>query len=300
MLTTKGFHMLMSVRTRTGIAAASVATLGLISGGLAPAAVSDTAARMAPTPKLDVTITKTGHKVVGAKTFKAGRVALKLTVRKSYATAGVIKLKSGYTLKAAEKDLFGVFGPEPDLAGLMRFNNKTTFFGGLAGERGTVLTGTVVLPKAGKYILYDFGGPHFVKLATLNVTGPAVKRPAPQSDARVVAKSGARFGGSKTLPHKGTLTFKNAATDSPHFLSMQHVAKGTTREKVLKCLANPDCQFKFGREGTLDLEVLDQGKSSTVDYDLPRGTYVQMCFYPDHMTGAPHANMGMVRIVTLK
>ncbi|HSV38609.1 MAG TPA: hypothetical protein VLI04_07595 [Nocardioidaceae bacterium] len=289
----------MSVRTRAGIAAASVATLGLISGGLAPAAVSDTAARMAPTPKLTVTLTKDGHTVDGPKTFKAGRVALEVKVRKRYGAVGVIKLKAGYTLKAAEQDLFSAFGPEPDLARLMKFNRKTTFFGGISGARGTVRDGTIVLPRAGKYLIYDFGGPHFVRLATLNVTGPAVKRPVPHSDGLVVAKTDARWGGSKTLPHKGTLTFKNAATDSPHFLSMGRVARGTTRAQVLACIAE-EGPCGFFRDESLDLEPLDEGKSMTVNYDLPRGTYVQLCFYPDHMTGAPHAAMGMVRIVTLK
>ena len=38
----------------------------------------------------------------------------------------------------------------------------------------------------------------------------------------------------------------------------------------------------------------------TVDYDLPAGQYVIMCFFPDpHMGGMPHALMGMLRMIHL-
>ena len=294
--------MLMSLRTRAGIAAASVATLGLVAGGLAPAAVGSSSSR-ASTPKLTVVIGKDGFTVKGPRTFKAGRVALKLTVRHRFHTAGVVKLAKGYTLKAAQNDLFAAFGNPPDVPGdlsrLMKFNRKTTFFGGLAGGRGTVLSGTVFLPRRGTYILYDFGG-NLTRMATLKVTGPRVARPAPQIDAEVLALTGSRFGGSKTLPHQGTLKYTNKA-DQPHFLSMARVANGTTKPMALACIREePTCDPRIFRSGSLDIEPIDPGKSQTVNYDLPRGTYVQMCFYPDHMTGAPHAVMGMVRIVKLK
>jgi hypothetical protein len=286
------------------MAAAAVATLGLVAGGLAPTATgattATTAARLAPTPQLNVTFTKAGHTVKGPRTFKAGRVAIHLTVRNKFHTAGVIKLARGYTLKEAEADLFAVFGPAPDLSKLMRFNRKTTFFGGPAGGRGTSIDSTILLPRAGTYLMYDFGGEHIARIATLKVTGPRVARPAPTVDGTVVAMTGSRFGGSKTLPHAGTLKFTNKA-DQPHFLSMGQVANGTTRAQALACIREePSCDPSIFRSGSLDIEPLDPGKSQTVKYDLPRGTYVQMCFYPDHMTGAPHAAMGMVRIVKLK
>jgi hypothetical protein len=38
----------------------------------------------------------------------------------------------------------------------------------------------------------------------------------------------------------------------------------------------------------------------TVDYDLPAGQYVVMCFFPDpKMGGMPHALMGMLEMITL-
>jgi hypothetical protein len=33
---------------------------------------------------------------------------------------------------------------------------------------------------------------------------------------------------------------------------------------------------------------------------LPKGEYVEVCFFPDPKTGMPHAYMGMIGTVTLK
>jgi hypothetical protein len=34
-------------------------------------------------------------------------------------------------------------------------------------------------------------------------------------------------------------------------------------------------------------------------YDLPRGEYLIACFWPDRLTGMPHAFMGMWKLVQL-
>jgi hypothetical protein len=111
-----------------------------------------------------------------------------------------------------------------------------------------------------------------------------------------------RFAGSRNLPAKGTITFKNASINSPHFLALQHVKKGTTRREIIKAFnsgpgsggPNP---FLDGSVGT---DVVGPGQSQTLTYSLPAGTYVEACFFPDLQTGMPHAMMGMVRIVHLK
>jgi hypothetical protein len=46
--------------------------------------------------------------------------------------------------------------------------------------------------------------------------------------------------------------------------------------------------------------VISPGRSMTVDYDLPPGQYVLLCFMPDpKMHGMPHALMGMIKMVHL-
>ncbi len=294
--------MFVSARSSWGAAAVSVASLALVSGSLSPAVGSGAAARLAPTPLLKLTITKSDFMLSGPRTFRAGRVAVSLTSR-AEGSAGFVRFKKGYTFKQFRADVQAAFSGDPDgMKFFRRAVRKTTFFGGLGPGGTRTTTGTVVLPKAGRYIVFTFGqsGPAHPK--RLRVTGPPVHRAVPATDGVVRARSGARWGGSKTLPNRGTIKFKNAATDSPHFLIMQHVAKGTTRKEIIDALNAPDGSPPptFFREGSFETDVLSPGRSMTVDYRVPKGTYAQLCFFPDLVSGMPHAMMGMVRIVILK
>ena len=50
----------------------------------------------------------------------------------------------------------------------------------------------------------------------------------------------------------------------------------------------------------METGTLSPGRSMTVDYDLPAGQYVVMCFFPDpKMGGMPHSLMGMLRMIHL-
>ncbi len=298
--------MLVSLRTRSGMAALLAATLTLVVGGSSAvtpssATVGAPTVRRAPTPTLDLTITKSDATVRGPRTFKAGRVAVELTAKGGRRTAGLVRFKQGYDFAKFKADILESFSPSPDaLQALNRAIRRSTFYGGVAAERGRTARGTVVLPKAGRYVVYEFGGNVPRKITTLRVTGPRVPRATPASDGTLRARTGARWAGASSLPHRGTLTFANAATDSPHFLQLQHVARGTTRGEVVDCVSDPTCTFDFAREGTAETEVLSPGRRMTLSYRLPRGTYAVMCFFPDPATGMPHALMGMVRIITLR
>ena len=51
----------------------------------------------------------------------------------------------------------------------------------------------------------------------------------------------------------------------------------------------------------MDSGVVSPGHSATFKYNLPKGNYVMLCFWPDaSMGGMPHAFMGMHRPITLK
>jgi hypothetical protein len=108
-----------------------------------------------------------------------------------------------------------------------------------------------------------------------------------------------RFGGAKVLPAKGTITFRNKSSESPHFLDLLHVKKGTTKTDVFNALMsnNPPTFFLNGQVGT---DPVGEGNAQTLTYNLPKGEYVEVCFFPDPKTGMPHAFMGMIGIVTLK
>ena len=50
----------------------------------------------------------------------------------------------------------------------------------------------------------------------------------------------------------------------------------------------------------METGTLSPGRSMTVDYDLPAGQYVVMCFFPDpKMGGMPHSLMGMLKMIHL-
>ena len=46
--------------------------------------------------------------------------------------------------------------------------------------------------------------------------------------------------------------------------------------------------------------MVSPGKTIAVSYNLPRGTYVLLCFVADDVTGIPHAIMGMHLVIRLK
>jgi hypothetical protein len=115
----------------------------------------------------------------------------------------------------------------------------------------------------------------------------------------VTTRNAKRFSGSHVLPASGTLTFHNTATNSPHFLVLQHVKRGTTRHQVIRAL-NSNGAPRFILKDTVGTDVVSPGRSQTLSYKMPRGEYVEMCFFPDLQTGMPHALMGMVRVVHLR
>jgi hypothetical protein len=301
------------LRNSMGLALALTAAFGLVGSGAGAGAVTRAPrahASVASTPKLKVTISKKHFTVSGPRTFQAGRVALTLAAHGSEREVEVASLKKGYTFKDVRADL-AAFGskagsgpngstPKSALKHLNRAINNTHLYGGLDAEAGQTERGTVVLAKPGIYYIFsDEGLPsHPTKLT---VTGPAVKRAAPGSSATVTALTTRRFGGAKTLPAKGTITFKNKSTESPHFLDLIHVKKGTTRQEVLTyLLSGVQSPPPFGLQGQAATDAVGEGSSMTLSYSLPKGEYIEVCFFPDPKTGMPHALMGMIGVVTLK
>jgi hypothetical protein len=220
----------------------------------------------------------------------------------------LVSFKPGFTFAdlVADVKAFGKSqGPTgPTKAGIKHLDDAiahTTLFGGLDAVAGQTLTGTVVLPKAGTYYAYNDSGSFPVQAQALTVTAPSGPTASPASAATVAAVNGYRFGGASTLPATGTITFKNASTQSSHLLELQHVKSGTTRAQVLKSLLNmSNSTPSLARKGSAGTDAVSPGHSETITYSLPKGEYVELCFFPDPKTGIPHAFMGMIRIVHLK
>ena len=156
-------------------------------------------------------------------------------------------------------------------------------------------SGTVVLPKPGEYTVFSFASR---ALAHFDA-GTVKKAPTPKTDGTIVAKQGPKWSGSSTLPAEGTFLFKNADKTVPHFVILQQVPEGTTTDQVLTFLQSEEGPPPF-LEGALETASISSGRKMTVDYDLPAGQYVVMCFFPDpNMGGMPHALMGMLRMIHL-
>jgi hypothetical protein len=295
-----------SVRARLGAAALLVSAVGLIAPSAAPShatvAHHSTARAAAHTPKLHFTISKSG-KVSLAKsssTFRPGRVAFTVTTKNHNATLGFVRFADGYSFKKFQKDLAAT--NKGDMTALTRAIKHTTFYGG-AGDLGAgSVSGTVVLPKAGSYMAYNFGGNLPKAGPVLHATGRPQHRPAPQTTATLTAINGLRFGGASTIPSHGTLLLKNNAVDSPHFFEVDQVTPGTTTQQILDYFQSgsqaPPAFFAGPGFGT---EVIGPHQSMTLKYHLAPGTYAEMCFFPDpKMHGMPHAAMGMIRIITVQ
>lgn len=257
-----------------------------------------------PTPTITVTASKGSFNVTGPRRFSAGRVNLKLVAVKGEQEFAIARLHKGYTLSDLKHDFatYAQSQQNPTPAGmkaLRRVVHHTTFVGGLdSGTGHNTVSGSVVLGMASTYYLFDDQqGPGAGPIITLHVTAKAGSRTAPAVSAVQRAITAKRFRGTTHLPANGTIEFKNDSTNSPHFMFLQHVKKGTTRKQVIKSFkSNGPGPELPGAAGT---DVVFMGHAMTLSYNLPPGDYAEMCFFPDLKTGMPHAFMGMVRIVHL-
>jgi hypothetical protein len=237
-------------------------------------------------------------------------VALQLT---GNGGTDVVSFKKGYSYNKFRKDVaaFGASeGPKgPSKAGLKHLNtalDNTNVYGGLEVGKGQTGNGTVSLDTAGTYYVFNDSGNVPGKGPTkLTVSGAKAHRAPVHSTATVKALTPDRWGGDSSLPAKGTITFKNVSKGmhkSPHFIDMERVKPGTTRKEIIDFLqSGAKGAPPFGLPGpSLDTDIVGPGHSMTVSYKMHPGTYGVLCFFPDPMTGIPHAFMGMVKVVTLK
>jgi hypothetical protein len=297
-----------SLLNYVGFAAAAGAAVGLVGLGAGAAAGTTHAhAAKAKTPTLKVTISK--HlKLVGPRSLQAGHVAVTLKAVGGEREVEVASFKHGYSFKDLRADLLAFGESEgqngPTKAGLRHLNravNHTNLYGGLDTVPGSPEKAVVTLPKAGTYYVYNDSGNLPTQAKKLTVSGPKAKRAKPASSATVIATSAKRFAGATNLPARGSITFKNDSTNSPHFLDLLHVKQGTTRKQVINYLnSGSQAAPPFALNGQAGTDVLGEGQSQTLSYKLHKGEYIELCFFPDLQTGIPHALMGMVRVVHLK
>jgi hypothetical protein len=275
-------------------ATALVASPLLLSPTGATAASGPTTERAA-TPHIKAKLTKKTIKISGADGLRAGRVKLSVSGK------GIVEFamfKKGYDIADFTKDV-NKFGAKNDIKALKHALANTEILGGLAGGG----TGTIVFPKPGEYTPFALGDRGVVAGDAITVRGPKRDTKAPKTDGKIIAKTGPAWGGASTLPAKGTFELKNKGnTGVPHFVVLQQVTEGTTTDQVLQALQSEEegPPPPFILPAGMETGSVSPGRSMTVDYDLPPGQYVVMCFFPDpKMGGMPHALMGMLRMIHL-
>jgi hypothetical protein len=240
---------------------------------------------------ITIKVAKKAITVRGARGLDAGRVEIKV---KGRGTAEVMMFDRGYDVGDFRKDLIA-FERKNDIKALKRFLANTEILGGF--QPGG--SGTIVLPKAGDYAVFSFGSRGFGSF-TAGKAGRSA--PAPDVDGKIIARTGPKWAGSSHLPAKGTFLFKNADRTVPHFVELQQVAEGTTIDQVMEFLTSEEQgpPPAWALPARMDTASLSPGRKMTVDYDLPPGQYVVLCFFPDpNMKGMPHAFMGMVEMIHL-
>jgi len=299
--------MTRTTRVAVSLSAVAIAAVGGITTGAAAAPATVHVHAAAAKPSLHATINKHGLTLKGPRSIKASRVTVSLKAVGNERELGIARFKKGYSFKKLVRDQI-YFGSHTDKNGnptkkaLKRLDHAikvTTFAGGLDVQKGLVSTETLVMTK-GTYILFNDGGNVPAEPQAITVTGSTHNTKAPKTSATVSMKKNAnRFSGSKVLPAKGTITVVNHNVSSPHFLFLIHVKKGTTRKQILQGLESqgPPSFVLPGGTGT---DALSMGQSQTLSYSTPKGSYAELCFFPDPVTGIPHAFMGMIRLVTVK
>jgi len=298
--------MARATRAAVAVGLAVTTAAGLVGGSAAGAAAAPARSPGDQNAVLQLKINDNGVTFTGPTSFAAGRVKLVVEAVGKDRGAEIVQLHSGYSFSALRNDIkafgesYGKNGPSK--SGLRHLNHaidNITAFGGVYAHPGDARHGTVLLPSAGQYVVFNDSGNLPKQPTYLNVTAPSGPQYLPTTGriVRVLPEKN-RFGGDNELPAKGDITFQNVNRHSPHFLVLQHVKEGTTRKQVIESFQS-NKRPSFGLKAEQDIDFLSSGRAMTVHLHLPPGEYAEMCFFPDPKTGEPHAFMGMVRMVHL-
>lgn len=207
-------------------------------------------------------------------------------------TLQVARLRNGYTLQQAGKDLNKAF--HGDIQAIQTIDSKIVFRGGATAKPGKPGSFGVNLP-AGQWYMLDQSGNG---VTSFTVKGKSSSASLPATQGSISAYSYG-FGWSGHIPQSGLIHFANHA-DQPHFLEMLHVADTTTHKQVAAFFkAGARGQPSWAEGGSTSAGVLSPGTSEEMSLFLPAGRYLIACFWPDEFTGMPHAFMGMWKLITV-
>jgi hypothetical protein len=278
------------------------ATAGMAAtGGAAQASGSHhTGAGAAKT--LTITIkNKAGAVKLSDDRFRPGNTIFKLKNidgKDSRGLVQIFRLRAGYELSDAFADFGAAFGssdPAVVVPAINRIDDNIVFYGGMEakGDPSKVAKWAVKINKAGTYYVANLDKN---ALTTFKARGDKQRRALPDPDGFVNAvtssnPSGNDFKAGKHNAASGWMRTTNHALE-PHFVDLEQVKKGTTEADIAAAFqGGPDPSVKNG--GTTGTGVISPGHTFLWGYDLPKGTYAALCFWPSKSDGMPHALMGM-------
>lgn len=182
-----------------------------------------------------------------------------------------------------------------DASGLER---DFTAIGG--SETGTDL---FVHLSPGTYYLGSTAVPTLTaKLVTVvKVCGDRVAAKAPRITGHVTAVGEMSWAKRpRTIRHEGTLKFVNASSEW-HFAELLQLKPGVTYAQLKDVIENngDPSTISSPTAAVYDTGVISPHHAQLSTYDLPKGHYALVCWWPD-ANGVPHAVMGMFRLIDLR
>jgi len=281
---------------------AAAASLVLVAAAtVTTAATAGPAQSAASTAPVAVSISST-RVITMPATIQPGVTIFKVaTANKRGSAFQVVQTDAGYSAADAARDIEkGLNGG--NVKALKRFEANVTLLGGMRVTKERVETLAIDL-DAGTYWALDTNTNDPGKFFAFTVAGADTGNVMPTAGATIKARLDTTWANKPaSIPNKGLLRFKNAATQN-HFIAMVRLKKGKTYRDFVTWFSSenpsgpPPVNFDVG----MDSGVLSPGHSATFRYNLPKGHYVLLCFWPDaEMGGIPHAFMGMHRPITLK
>jgi hypothetical protein len=284
---------------------AAATSLALVATATLTAAVAATPAESAAaTAPVAVSISNT-RVVTMPTTIQPGVSTFKVTTANKRGSAfQLVQAAAGYSAADAARDIEkGLDGG--NVQAIKRFEANVTLLGGMAVEMGTPGKLAVVL-EPGDYWALDTNTNDPDKFFPFSVAGADTGNVMPEAGATIKAVQDTTWANKPaSIPNKGMMTFKNKASQN-HFIVMVKLKKGMTYQDFKKWFAAsmdgpPSGPSPVNFDIGMDSGVVSPGHSATFKYNLPKGDYVMLCFWPDAaMGGMPHAFMGMHRGITLK
>lgn len=239
-------------------------------------------------------------------TVKAGLVSLTLTNDDSVPrSAQILRVEGDHTV---EDVLKVVNADETKIPDWMQDGGGTS-----AVKPGASGTATQNLAP-GRYVIWDDeggdDGPGFDELGAkgeFTVTGAAVDAELPAQPATVTATDEGTDGKNATYDFEfvglkagaNQVRFENTGDQLHHALFFPIIGTKTI-EEVEKAFASekgpPPVDFEKGVGTT----VIDGGIAQNITLDLPAGRYAVICFLSDREGGKSHAELGMLKELTVE